>query len=91
MQAHTSAPGVLRFRALYKERVWGGRRLAALYGRALAEGRPIGESWELVDRPQEQSVVRDGPLAGVSLGELWRERRELFGGRAPTGRGASPC
>ncbi len=90
MQAHTSAPGVLRFRALYKERVWGGRRLAALYGRALAEGRPIGESWELVDRPQEQSVVRDGPLAGVSLGELWRERRELFGGRALDGPGRFP-
>ncbi len=82
VQTHATGPGLLRFRPLYQERVWGGRRLSERYGRELAEGRPIGESWELVDRPGEQSVVADGPLAGVTLGELWRERRGLFGARA---------
>jgi mannose-6-phosphate isomerase len=85
VQTHPSGPGLLRFRALYKERVWGGRRLAELYGRELADGRSIGESWELVDRPDEQSVVVGGPLAEVTLGELWHERRELFGARALDG------
>jgi mannose-6-phosphate isomerase len=27
----------------------------------------VGESWEIVDRPEAQSIVRDGPLAGMSL------------------------
>ena len=36
-------------------------------GRALPAGRPIGESWEMVDRPEAQSVVCDGPDAGRTL------------------------
>lgn len=60
----------LRFAPLYQERVWGGRSMATLYGRALPGDRPIGESWELVDRPEAASVVAVGPLAGRTLGEL---------------------
>jgi mannose-6-phosphate isomerase len=74
--------GPLRFGALYQERVWGGQRLAAVFGRRLADGRRIGESWELVDRDDAQSVVVDGPLAGATLHELWTGRPDLFGGRA---------
>jgi len=77
--------GPLQFRPLYQERVWGGRRLAEVWGRPLAEGRPIGESWELVDRADAESVVAGGPLAGMTLGDLWTERRELFGARAAAG------
>ncbi|HEX4345562.1 MAG TPA: type I phosphomannose isomerase catalytic subunit [Solirubrobacteraceae bacterium] len=74
----------LTFEPLFMERVWGGRRLGELYGKALPEGAVIGESWELVDRPEAQSVVASGPLAGATLGELWRSERrtELFGSRA---------
>jgi mannose-6-phosphate isomerase len=62
------------------ERVWGGRQLHSLYGKHLPAAAPIGESWEIVDRPEAQSVVHDGPLRGVTLHELWRERRaEIFG------------
>jgi mannose-6-phosphate isomerase len=82
--------GPLRFRPLYHERVWGGRRLAELYERQIVDDRPIGESWEVVDRPEAQSVVADGPLAGATLGELWRDRRELFGRRAAGLRGRFP-
>ena len=77
-------PAPLRFTPLFRERVWGGRALADVLGKALPAGATtIGESWELVDRPGEQSVVAFGPLAGTTLQELWRERRvELFGARA---------
>lgn len=68
------------FEPLYMERVWGGRSLESVYGRALPGDAPFGESWELVDREGEQSVVKDGPLAGKSLHELWMEDREaVFG------------
>lgn len=71
----------ITFEPLYMERVWGGRKLETVYGRRLpGPTAPIGESWEIVDRPAEQSVVDQGPLAGLSLHELWNTRRdELFG------------
>jgi len=70
---------------LYMDRVWGGRLLESEYGRVLPEaGIPYGESWEVVDRPAEQSVVREGKFAGMTLHELWTEHRaEVFGAKAP--------
>lgn len=77
---------ILRFRPIYQERVWGGRRLADRYGRELPEGKVIGESWEISDRPEAQSVVVNGALAGATLHELWeRERESVFGSGAPDG------
>jgi len=52
------------------ERVWGGRGLEAKLGRTLPEGKVIGESWELVDREGEQSVVTEGAYAGKTIREL---------------------
>jgi mannose-6-phosphate isomerase len=71
----------LTFNPLYMTRVWGGRELERVYGRQLPEAdTPYGESWEIVDRENEQSVVDEGPLAGTSLHELWmRRREEIFG------------
>lgn len=57
----------LTFRPIYQERVWGGRVLEQALGRSLPAGKVIGESWELVDRPEAQSVVASGPLAGRTL------------------------
>jgi mannose-6-phosphate isomerase len=61
---------LLRFEPIYQERVWGGRGLEAFLGRRLPGASPIGESWELVDRPEAQSVASGGPWAGKSLREL---------------------
>ncbi len=70
----------LVFEPLFMERVWGGRRLEQLYGKKLPPGARIGESWELVDREEAQSVVHDGPLRGLTLHELWTEHRAaVFG------------
>lgn len=71
----------ITFRPLYMERVWGGRELERIYGRSLPDPvRPFGESWEIVDREHEQSIVDHGPLAGTSLHDLWTNRREeIFG------------
>ncbi|MCW3014726.1 MAG: gmuF, partial [Solirubrobacterales bacterium] len=46
-------------------------------------GAPIGEAWEVVDRPEAQSVVAGGPFDGQTLHDLWiGHRDELFGSRA---------
>ncbi len=60
----------LQFEPIYQERVWGGRELEGYLGRKLAAAGPIGESWELVDRAEAQSVVRGGPWARKTLREL---------------------
>ena len=72
------------FEPLYMQRVWGGRELETQYGRHLPDDAPYGESWEIVDREKEQSVVRGGSYAGKSLHELWTgHREEIFGAGLP--------
>ncbi len=58
---------VLRFESIYQGRIWGGRRLESAFGRVLPENMAIGESWEIVDRSEAQSVIRGGALAGRTL------------------------
>ena len=65
------------------ERVWGGRRLETLYGKRLPSAALIGESWEIVDRPEAQSVVHEGPLRGETLHNLWCKHREAIFGQVP--------
>ncbi len=66
------------FEPLFMERVWGGRRLQEAYGKPLPPGAVIGESWELVDRPEAESVAEDG----TSLHTLWTDHRAaVFGAR----------
>lgn len=55
------------FSPVFKERIWGGRRLVSLYGKHLPDGKAIGESWEICDRPEETSVILNGRAAGKSL------------------------
>jgi mannose-6-phosphate isomerase len=62
--------GPLLFKPIYQERVWGGRNLEQALNRELPAEKVIGESWEIVDRPEAQSVVARGPLAGSTLREV---------------------
>ena len=54
------------FEPIYCERVWGGTGFATHLGRSLPAGKVIGESWEIVDRPEAQSRT----AAGKCLREL---------------------
>lgn len=61
----------LKFTPVYMEKVWGGSMMPEILGRELpAADDPIGESWELVDRDEVQSVIANGELAGTTLGDL---------------------
>lgn len=69
----------LLFRENLHEIVWGGSRLKALKGLP-ADGRNIGESWEISAVKGSESVVRNGSLAGRSLQDLVDEfGAELMG------------
>lgn len=61
----------LKFTPIYKQRIWGGRKLETIFGKKLPAGsEPIGESWELSGVDGDVSVVTSGALKGNSLTEL---------------------
>jgi mannose-6-phosphate isomerase len=72
-----------KFEPIYKEKIWGGRNLERLFGRALPDGKSIGESWELADLVEGVSIVSNGPAAGTNLTDLTRELGERLLGGAP--------
>ena len=80
----------LTFQPLFKERVWGGRNLARLYQRNLPPDVPIGESWEITDRPEGVSVIAHGPLAGKDLRWLMEHHRQDLLGEAADCAGRFP-
>src|ERR1700716_480756 len=82
-QLKLTAP--LSFEPIFMERVWGGRRLESEFGKNLPPNSLIGESWEIVDRPEAQSVVANGPLKGKTLHELWTQDREAIFGKMAEG------
>lgn len=77
----------LTFRPIFKRYLWGGRRLATLLGKPIGPEGDYAESWEIADHPHGQSVITNGPLAGMSLHELVMGRpTELLGRHAPLSR-----
>ena len=72
------------FRPIFKERVWGGRKLEGLYHKQLPPGVSIGESWEISDRQGDVSVIANGMHAGKDLRWLMENHAaELLGGATP--------
>ena len=74
-----------KFQPILVERIWGGTALAK-YGKAIPTGKRIGETWEISDRPEAQSVVANGPDAGQTL----RQLIETQGAAAIIGRARPP-
>ncbi len=76
----------LSFQPIFKQRVWGGRELERLYHKPLPPDVPIGEAWEISDRPGDVSVVANGPLAGKDLRWLMEHHApDLLGRAKPQG------
>ena len=57
----------LTFEPIFIERMWGGQRLESEFHKKLPPQKRIGESWEIVDRPEAQSAVAAGSLRGRTL------------------------
>jgi mannose-6-phosphate isomerase len=72
------------FKPIFKERVWGGRRIETLFKKSLPPDAPIGESWEITDRAEDVSEIANGPLAGKTLRWLMENHAdEVFGKSRP--------
>ncbi len=80
------SPGILPMRPKLVAKVWGGRRLGDVFGKPIGEGS-WGESWEVADLVEGESIVASGPHASKSLGEVRAEfGASLVGTRSPTSR-----
>ena len=78
------------FQPICMERVWGGRRLAKLFGKELPPEVPIGETWEISDRPEAVSKITNGPLAGRDLRWLMENHATDLLGDEPSINGRFP-
>ena len=78
---------VIRFQPIYQDRVWGGRVLETALRRTLPHGGPIGESWEVVDRAEAQSLCQGDGLDGMPVREaLEKHGAEIMGPDWPADR-----
>ncbi|NAS29691.1 mannose-6-phosphate isomerase [Flavobacteriaceae bacterium R38] len=71
----------LKFKPIYKERLWGGTKLKDLLGKE-AKGDAIGESWELSAVDGDISEVVNGALKGTTLTQLIKTHQEKLLGDA---------
>ena len=60
----------LKFRPIFKHRIWGGTRLKELFNKDFSPLPNCGESWELSGVNENLSVVDNGFLAGNNINEL---------------------
>jgi mannose-6-phosphate isomerase len=79
------------FDPIFKDRIWGGRELERLYAKPIPDNQPIGEAWEISDRPGDASVITNGPLAGKDLRWLMEHHAVgILGGARPAAAGRFP-
>ncbi len=63
----------LKFRPIYKEKIWGGSKIRDVLGKDFGALRNCGESWEISGVPGDISIVANGPLTGKTLTDLMTE------------------
>lgn len=69
----------LKFKPLFHYRIWGGDKLNTLLNKNCSREK-IGESWEISDVKDNQTVVSEGPLKGKTLEQLIQKYKSNFVG-----------
>ena len=72
---------IIKFDPLYHRRPWGGTTIKDFFDRKIKfKSNNIGESWEIVDRREAQSLVVNGTYKGKTLRELISEHCQIIMG-----------
>ncbi len=72
----------LLFEPVYKDVLWGGTGMHPILNRPFPpDFPPVGEAWDICDRPNVSSAVINGPLAGITLDELLKQYGSALAGR----------
>ena len=71
----------LTFKPVLKEKIWGGQKLNEIFGKGDSATAKVGESWEIADLEEGQSIVKEGALEGKTLNEVIVSNPEGFLGK----------
>lgn len=75
----------LKFIPIYKEKLWGGNRIACCTKDSIIANKKIGEMYSISGLEGDCSIVANGPLAGKTINELlWEYQEDLLGASAYT-------
>ncbi len=69
---------VLWMNPVFKEMIWGGRKLKDVYGYDIPSDK-TGECWAISAHKNGDCVISEGTFEGKTLSSLWQNHRELFG------------
>ncbi|QOD60346.1 class I mannose-6-phosphate isomerase [Polaribacter haliotis] len=67
----------LKFSPVFSYRLWGGEKLKTVLNKEYSENN-IGESWEISDVENSETVVSEGPFTGKTLRNLIKEFKGDF-------------
>ena len=70
-----------KFKPILKSMIWGGEKILPYKGIS-SDQKQIGESWEISGVKDNESVVAEGPDAGMMLPELIRRDGAKLLGKA---------
>ncbi len=74
----------LKFKPIHKEIIWGGHKLVNILEKDFPKDKKIGESWELVDLPNDKSQIENGDLTGKTISEVLQKYPQQILGKQYT-------
>lgn len=70
----------LKFKTIFKDKIWGGKKIKTLLGKDFSPLPNCGETWEISGVANDVSIVSNGVLAGKSLKQILETyKHELVG------------
>lgn len=69
---------ILFFKNIFKERIWGSHYFKEVLGYDIDDNL-YGEMWSASAHPEGDNIIINGPFKGLTLSQLYKEHRELFG------------
>lgn len=64
---------------IFHEKIWGGNRLKTIFNYDIPS-QQTGECWAISAHENGDCKIENNEYAGLTLSQLWKEHRELFGG-----------
>ncbi|RKR85554.1 mannose-6-phosphate isomerase [Mucilaginibacter gracilis] len=71
----------LKFKTIYKDKIWGGNKINTYLGKDFSPLPNCGETWEISGVKSDVSVVEGGALQGESLADLLEKYQDQLVGK----------
>jgi mannose-6-phosphate isomerase len=72
----------LKFKPIFKEKIWGGQKIRTVLGKDFGHLDNCGESWEISGVEGNISLVTQGPLRGLGLTDLINKYKDQLVGQS---------